>query len=731
MTLFNWLRNVTLSFLLLCGVQAYANVAKPEGLVIDTNNAPGTLFHTIADENLKTLGQMENDGGISALDAEIRSNGVIGLFKSAFKKKCNPSPSARRMRMFTLLKKYEEDHTVTSTNVLDKVTWQDLELLSGPKSAPEHYVASVLDRTITEAGRIMLFKKLVNPSADINQLRDQQAVVQELINNTQLFTTVDQKLQKLVTPENVLLSFWDDNDLYTLQLDGFQFQPDFELDKKSVHIKALKQWLDKNSIAMEANHRYEQFREKFSAIAMIISIGYLLHEIGSGVGHVKNDKDGNPTNDIAEVKWTGATNLPMIGAYLCSKKGLALATSCFILYEMSKHAYREFWKQPGIDTLIREKLHATMAYVAQYINSLRELADILEKNPVLANKVPAVAHFKETLKKLNESDSDLKNLFALLNTSTLKGKYSDLTNLAGRVIVAYGLMMEHKERFVEAMLAVGEIDAQLSIAKLYKEFQGQRVTFCFPQFIEGGNQPMAIADDFWNPCLDKDKAVSSSLHVGPCSLVGKQSHAPNVIITGPNAGGKSTVTKAFVLNIILAQSLGIAPSRSLAFTPFTNIRTYLNITDDIAAGNSHFKAGVLRAQDILKTVSNLQPGTFGLMAVDEVFNGTTHAEGQAAAFGLIEEFGKNPRAMCITNTHFNIIPKLALTKRFENYKVIVHELADGKLEYPFTLEPGVSDQVITLKILRNEGFGDGFLKRAQEVLDNWNGVENSLGAAAD
>ena len=730
MKMCNWSKKIILLVSLLCSLHLYAGSDTLNGLVVDTNNAPGTLFHTIADENLKTLGQMENDGGLGALDAEYKANGVIGLFENAFKKKCNPSPSARRMRMFTLLKKYEEEHTVTSTDVLDKVTWQDLELLNGPKSAPDHYVANLIDKTITEAGRIMLFKKLVSPSADINQLRDQQAVVQEFVNNTQLFTTIDQKLQKLVTPENVLLSFWDDNDLYSREVDGFQINVDFELDKASPQIKALKQWLDKNSVAMEANHRYTQFREKFSAVAMIMLIGGLLYEIGSGNGHLEKDKNGKPTNKVEEIKWTSASNLPMIAGYLCSIKGFAVATSCFLLYEMSKHAYWQFWKQSGIDTLIRKKLHATMAYIARYINSLRELADILEKNPVLANKVLAVAHFKETLKKLNESDSDLKNLFALLNTSTLKEPYSDLTSLAGRVIVAYGLMMEHKERFVEAMLAVGEIDAQLSIAKLYKEFQGQRVTFCFPHYIEGGNEPMVAANDFWNPCLDKDKAIPSALHAGPCSLIGQQPHAPNVIITGPNAGGKSTITKAFILNIILAQSLGIAPSRNLAFTPFTNIRTYLNITDDIAAGNSHFKAGVLRAQEILKTVSNLQPGTFGLMAVDEVFNGTTHAEGQAAAFGLIEEFGKNPRAMCITNTHFNIIPKLALTKRFENYKVIVHELADGKLEYPFTLEPGVSDQVITLKILRNEGFGDGFLKRAQEVLDNWDGVEASLGATA-
>jgi DNA mismatch repair ATPase MutS len=49
--------------------------------------------------------------------------------------------------------------------------------------------------------------------------------------------------------------------------------------------------------------------------------------------------------------------------------------------------------------------------------------------------------------------------------------------------------------------------------------------------------------------------------------------------------------------------------------------------------------------------------------------------------------------------------------------VTVIEKPGEKIQYPFKLEPGISDQVVTLKILKEEGFGDKFLERAQQTLD--------------
>ena len=271
-------------------------------------------------------------------------------------------------------------------------------------------------------------------------------------------------------------------------------------------------------------------------------------------------------------------------------------------------------------------------------------------------------------------------------------------------------MREQKEHFVNVMLAVGELDAQLTIAKLYKDFQNKRVTFCFPEFIEGSKSPMVRIQNFWNLLLNTEKAVPNSIEIG-CSGLPR-----NVIITGPNAGGKSTITKALIFAFILGQTLGIAPAQAMAFTPASILMTYLNVVDDFAKGISHYKACVLRSLQLLEASKILQPEQWGLFPVDEAFDGTAFKEAQAAATTLIGELGKNPSVMCITNTHFPLIPTLEETGLFRNYKVSVIEVPGQKIVYPYKLEPGISHQNVALKILEEEGFEDDFVKMAQQLV---------------
>jgi DNA mismatch repair ATPase MutS len=42
----------------------------------------------------------------------------------------------------------------------------------------------------------------------------------------------------------------------------------------------------------------------------------------------------------------------------------------------------------------------------------------------------------------------------------------------------------------------------------------------------------------------------------------------NILITGPNAAGKSTFIKSVILNIILSQTIGISSAESFSLTPF-------------------------------------------------------------------------------------------------------------------------------------------------------------------
>ena len=183
-----------------------------------------------------------------------------------------------------------------------------------------------------------------------------------------------------------------------------------------------------------------------------------------------------------------------------------------------------------------------------------------------------------------------------------------------------------------------------------------------------------------------------------------------------------------MINIILAQSFGIAAAQELTFTPFSNIITYLNISDDLAAGNSRFVAEAKRARNLLDVLNKVNNSDkFSIMAADELFNGTTYKEGQAAAYSLIKQLGSSKNNICIACTHFPKLTELEeRTAHFANYKVAVNYDDEGKINYPYTLTRGTTDQIVTFDILKEEGFGDTFLTEAKNMLIKKNHVITSF-----
>lgn len=250
----------------------------------------------------------------------------------------------------------------------------------------------------------------------------------------------------------------------------------------------------------------------------------------------------------------------------------------------------------------------------------------------------------------------------------------------------------------------------MSAAKLYKEFEQKKVTYCFVDFVQA-DKPIVRLQSFWNPFVDDAKVVPNSLTLGDCER-------SNIILTGPNAGGKSTVLKAAAISLIFAQTFGIAPAQSMTLTPMSAIATYLNITDDIASGNSLFKAEVLRAQSLIEKVQNLSKDQFSFVAIDEMFSGTSPEEGRAAAYSVAKHLGQFSNNICMIATHYPLLTKLAEdTPYFANYKVSVRLDADGSITYPFKLEQGISDQHVAIDILQAEGFNSTILTDARKLLN--------------
>ena len=293
--------------------------------------------------------------------------------------------------------------------------------------------------------------------------------------------------------------------------------------------------------------------------------------------------------------------------------------------------------------------------------------------------------------------SQLKSLF---KTSTFAGAPVDYAaNWAfhGRLRAAYYLMQQHKSDLMPYMHMIGEIDAYLSIAKLYKEHQKEgNARYSFVDFVQDEN-PLFEAQNFWNPMLAADKAVTNSLTMG--------GNEPRVItVTGSNTGGKSTiVSNGLALMVMLAQTLGIAPVQSLKMRPFDYIATFMKVEEDIVDGNSRYHAEIKAAAKIQKDLRTLPKNATAAVFVDEAFTGTNEQSGSKALYSFASDLMSNKKVLAAIVTHYKKITSLEQKSQGEckNYKVDV-SVNGNEIKRPYKLEPGVSEVNIADELYRNE-----------------------------
>jgi DNA mismatch repair protein MutS len=581
-------------------------------------------------------------------------------------------------------------------NVLaDIKTVQDLNIFCGQKMH-DPYVAQLVDRTQTSCGKVFLYGLIGAPTHHIQILEQRQHIIRYFLEQEQLRRQLRETYSTLLAPsENMVLAFWSQDDFFNASTRHYWTFPYFaKINKK----------LNSSEIFLLARSLLEHQRRAVSLVASVAATVILpvygmsllsSVKLPRAVSSVAQGLQGSGDRVLGLLSQVNDTSIAcaalMAGGFY---SGIACKEEC-------NWAYDNFF----IDECLQKK----MMKVASFFEGLRKIKKLCDKNPELVQEVAGAKKIVEFFTTTARQNPDLKKLLKILKTETFKGKSSFLSH-HGRILVAYGLMNNVKEEIEQLFMAVGELDAYSSVAALCHEYRDKRVHFCFPTYIVAGT-PLLVMNEFWNPFIDSAKVVTNNL-----SLIGPADR--NMIITGPNAGGKSTLIKATANNIILAQSLGIAAAHDMQLTPFYSIGTYLNVVDDIAGGNSLFKAQVARVQEIIEIVENTPKDQLSFVIVDEMFNGTSAKESKATAYSVAKHIGTFLNNICVVATHFPLLASLVTEMPFfTNYKVSVDVGVDGAIHYPFKLEFGISNQHIALDILRQEGYACAIVNEAAKLLE--------------
>ena len=160
----------------------------------------------------------------------------------------------------------------------------------------------------------------------------------------------------------------------------------------------------------------------------------------------------------------------------------------------------------------------------------------------------------------------------------------------------------------------------------------------------------------------------------------------NIIITGPNASGKTTLLKSILLNIIMSQQIGLGCYKRANIHLYNHFHSYLNIPDT-SGRDSLFQAEARRCKDILQHIEgNKKDRHFCIF--DELYSGTNPNDAVLCAEIYLKGLFQFKCVDFMLTTHYIQLCE-QLDTYVHNFKMSVIEQKD-KIDYLYKIEKGIS-----------------------------------------
>lgn len=248
--------------------------------------------------------------------------------------------------------------------------------------------------------------------------------------------------------------------------------------------------------------------------------------------------------------------------------------------------------------------------------------------------------------------------------------------------------------------AVAAADALAGLAEL-AVYQN----FCRPQMSVG--REIAIVEGR-HPVVEQ--SIPSGFFVPNSAELG--SPAPDLIVlTGPNASGKSCYLRQIGLIQLMAQIGSFVPAESAQLGICDRIFTRVGAVDDLATGQSTFMVEMNETANILNHATERS-----LVLLDEIGRGTATFDGLSIAWAVAEHLATEIRARTIFATHYHELNELAsILSNVANYQVTVREMPE-QIIFLHKVQPGGADRSYGIEAGRLAGLPSSVIDRARQVM---------------
>ncbi len=360
-------------------------------------------------------------------------------------------------------------------------------------------------------------------------------------------------------------------------------------------------------------------------------------------------------------------------------------------------------------------------YFQGIFNSVEISQTLFRLNKFVLGKIRSVSAFFENANKVLEEyyTPDIASKFYNTNSvfrpmlgipATAGRRFWMASNFGAQLAFIKNIDKDHAKSLVHQMYMLDTVASTLALHVV----EG----FSFTSIVtsEGAKaKPQLSCGGVWHPSIKN--SVRNSVELTPRS---------NVVLTGPNAGGKSTLVKSVLLAAVLAQTITLVNAGKCTLTPFAFINSQISIPD-CKGKESLFEAEMNRCKGNLEAIKSLGAGDFAFIVMDEIFNSTNPIEGISGAYAVAKAITAGEQALLLFTTHYHYLTKLGKkTKRFKNFKMNVErDPATGGFVFPYKLSKGVSKQYIALELLEANGFLPEVISEARHIRDSQTRVRKS------
>jgi DNA mismatch repair protein MutS len=235
---------------------------------------------------------------------------------------------------------------------------------------------------------------------------------------------------------------------------------------------------------------------------------------------------------------------------------------------------------------------------------------------------------------------------------------------------------------------------------------------------------LALKENYTRPVLtDRPRRLTlkSCRHPVVEKFVGRHDFVPNdilmnesksqILITGPNMAGKSTVMRQTAIAAILCQAGSWVPAHEAEMPIFDRVFTRVGASDDLSRGQSTFMVEMSEAAEILRHATNRS-----LVILDEVGRGTSTTDGLAIAASIIMDLADRLGCFTMFATHYHeLVPMMAGRANVVPMQTQVIERADG-IVFSHRLVTGASASSFGIEVAKLAGVPGHVIEMAKRYL---------------